>query len=189
MNDFMNNFMNNFAGNFFQIVHVFSLIIMGIAIVFGITVFFGAPYVPSLESEIRKMFKKLYPLGKQDFLIDMGSGDGIVLKVGAEMGAQTLGIELHPVLSFLSRIRLRKIRPLPKVVCQNYLNYKFPKETTVVYTFSDSKDVEKIFQKIQKEATRLNKELYFISNAFEVPGVKHQKLYHSFYLYKVKPKK
>ena len=72
-------------------MHVFSLIIMGIAVVFGTTVLFGAPYVPSLESEIRKMFKKLYPLSKQDFLIDMGSGDGIVLKVGAEMGAQTLG--------------------------------------------------------------------------------------------------
>ena len=112
----------------------------------------------------------------------------MVLKVGAEMGAQTLGVELHPVLSFLSRIRLRKIRPLPKVVCQNYLNYKFPENTTVVYTFSDSRDVEKIFQKVQQEATRLGKELYFISNAFDIPGVKYEKLYHSFYLYKVKPK-
>lgn len=189
MNDFMNNFMNHFSSNFFQIVYILSLIIMGLAFVFGITVFFGAPYVPSLEAEIRKMFKKLYPLSKKDLLIDMGSGDGVVLKVGAEMGAQTLGIEIHPVLSFLSRIRLRKIKPLPKVVCQNYLNYKFPKKTTVVYTFSESRDVVKIFQKVQQEATRLGKELYFISNAFDIPGVKYEKLYHSFYLYKVKPKK
>ena len=172
----------------FKLMQIFCLVIMGIVMFFGITVFFGAPYVPSLADELRKMFKKLYPLNKKDLLIDMGSGDGVVLKVGAEMGAQTLGVELHPVLSFLSRIRLRKIRPLPKVVCQNYLNYKFPENTTVVYTFSDSRDVEKIFQKVQQEATRLGKELYFISNAFDIPGVKYEKLYHSFYLYKVKPK-
>ena len=63
--------MNHFSSNFFQIIHILSLIIMGLAFIFGITVFFGAPYVPSLEAEIRKMFKKLYPLSKKDLLIDM----------------------------------------------------------------------------------------------------------------------
>lgn len=172
----------------FQIVQISLIAIMVIAVIFGITVFFGAPYVPSLASELKKMFKKLYPLNSKDLLIDMGSGDGIVLKIASEeFGAKALGIELHPVLSFLSRIRLRKIRPLPKVVCQNYLNFVFPPETTVVYTFSDSRDIEKIYQKVQSEATRLKKNLYFISNGFELPGVKYEKQYSSFFLYQLKP--
>lgn len=170
-----------------KLMQIFCLVIMGIVMFFGITVFFGAPYVPSLADELRKMFKKLYPLSKKDLLIDMGSGDGIVLEVGAEFGAKTLGIELHPVLSFLSRIRLRKIRPLPKVVCKNYLDFKFPPETTIIYTFSDSKDINKIYLKIQKEATRLKKNLYFISNGFEIPNIKYEKTYSSFFLYLVKP--
>ena len=174
--------------NLLQLMQIFCFIIMALALVFGITVLFGAPYVPSLASELSKMFKKLYPLGPKDFLIDMGSGDGIVLKVASEeFGARALGVELHPVLSFLSRIRLRKIKPLPKIVCQNYLNFSFPKETTVIYTFSDSRDVDKIYQKIQKEANRLNKELYFISNGFAAEGAKIEKQYSSFYLYLVKP--
>ena len=148
--------------DFFRLTQAIIFIIMAIVIIFGITVFFGAPYVPSLSSELTKMFKKLYPLSKKDLLIDMGSGDGIVLKVAARFGAQAIGIELHPVLSF-----------------------PFPPETTVVYTFSDSKDINKIYQKIESEAKRLNKDLYFISNGFEVPGKKYEKIYSSFYLYKI----
>ena len=171
--------------DFFRLTQAIIFIIMAIVIIFGITVFFGAPYVPSLSSELTKMFKKLYPLSKKDLLIDMGSGDGTVLKVAARFGAQAIGIELHPVLSFLSRIRLRKLESKTKVVCHNYLDFPFPPETTVVYTFSDSKDINKIYQKIESEAKRLNKDLYFISNGFEVPGKKYEKIYSSFYLYKI----
>lgn len=175
--------------DFFHLVQTIIIIIMSIVIIFGITVFFGAPYVPSLEGELIKMFKKLYSLSKKDLLIDMGSGDGIVLKVATGFGAKAIGIELHPVLSFLSRLRLRKLIPKAKVVCQNYLNFPFPPETTVIYTFSDSRDIKKIYTKIKSEAERLQKDLYFISNGFEVPGVKHEKEYSSFYLYKVTVKK
>ncbi len=171
--------------DFFRLTQTIITIIMTIVIIFGLTVFFGAPYVPSLSRELLKMFKKLYPLSKKDLLIDMGAGDGIVLKVAAGFGAKAIGIELHPVLSFLSRIRLRKLGSAAKVVCQNYLDFPFPPETTVVYTFSDSKDIEKIYTKVKSEAKRLKKDLYFISNGFEVPGVKHEKTYSSFYLYKV----
>ena len=101
------------------------------------------------------------------------------------MARKPIGIELHPVLSFLSRIRLRKLESKTKVVCHNYLDFPFPPETTVVYTFSDSKDINKIYQKIESEAKRLNKDLYFISNGFEVPGKKYEKIYSSFYLYKI----
>ena len=173
--------------NFFEAAFYF---VMAVALIFGITVIFGAPYVPSLKSELRKMFKHLYKLSSKDLLIDLGSGDGVVLKVASEdFGAQTLGYEIHPVLSLLSRLRLRKIRHLAKVKTQNIYTAKFPEQTTVVYVFGDSKDIAKLVQKVQSEATRLNKSLYLISNGFEVPGHKIVKTYRTYYLYLVHPEK
>lgn len=173
--------------NFFEAAFYF---VMAVVLIFGITVIFGAPYVPSLKSELRKMFKHLYKLSSKDLLIDLGSGDGAVLKVASEdFGAQTLGYEIHPVLSLLSRLRLRKIRHLAKVKTQNIYTAKFPAQTTVVYVFGDSKDIVKLVQKVQSEATRLNKSLYLISNGFEVPGHKIVKTYRTYYLYLVHPEK
>ena len=44
------------------------------------------------------------------------------------------------------------------------------------------------FKHLRKEATRLNKTLYLISNAFDVAGVKPYKHEIPFYLYKICPK-
>ena len=173
--------------NFFEAAFYF---VMAVVLIFGITVIFGAPYVPSLKSELRKMFKHLYKLSSKDLLIDLGSGDGVVLKVASEdFGAQTLGYEIHPVLSLLSRLRLRKIRHLAKVKTQNIYTAKFPEQTTVVYVFGDSKDIVKLVQKVQSEATRLSKSLHLISNGFEVPGHKIVKTYRTYYLYLIDPEK
>ena len=53
-------------------------IILILVVLFGFTAFTGAPYVPSLKSEIKKAFTKLYRISSKDFLIDLGAGDGIV---------------------------------------------------------------------------------------------------------------
>ena len=173
--------------NLFEIAFYF---VMAVVLIFGITVIFGAPYVPSLKFELRKMFKHLYKLSSKDFLIDLGSGDGVVLKVASEdFGAQTLGYEIHPVLSLLSRLRLRKIRHLAKVKTQNIYTAKFPEQTTVIYVFGDSKDITKLVRKVQSEATRLSKSLHLISNGFEVPGHKIVKTYRTYYLYLIDPEK
>jgi len=49
--------------------------------------------------------------------------------------------------------------------------------------------IDGIYRKIEKEATRLGKPIYFISNAFDVSSVKPEKHISQFYLYKVEPKK
>ena len=84
-------------------------IILGIlTIILSFTAFFGAPYVPSLKSELKKAFTKLYPLSEKDTLIDLGAGDGVVLKVASEFKAKGIGIELNPVFALISKFRLRK---------------------------------------------------------------------------------
>ncbi len=161
-------------------------IILGILIIIlSFTAFFGAPYVPSLKSELKKAFTKLYPLSEKDTLIDLGAGDGVVLKVASEFKAKGIGIELNPVFALISKFRLRKIKNT-KILTKNFYNYEFPEETTAVYIFGDSRDIEKITRKIEREAKRLKKSIYVISNGFRLPSHKPIKHVGAYYLYRIK---
>ena len=167
------------------------IILIPVAIVAGIfilTVLFGAPYVPSRNAELQKAFKNLYPLSKKDLLIDLGSGDGKVLKVASEFGARSVGVELNPILVFISKLRLRKNKKAT-VVCRDYFHYDFPAETSVVYVFSEDRDMPKMVRYIEKQAKKIGHPIYLISHAFEVSGYKAEKTYRAYYLYKIKEAK
>lgn len=168
------------------IITTLVLIIVIITLIFLLTGLTGAPYVPTLKKGLDEVFTKLYPVSKKDLLIDLGAGDGVILDRAAKHGARAVGIELNPILTLAMKRRFRK-NPKVEVHCRNFYSYKFPPETTVLYAFAVSLHIEPIYRKIQKEATRLGKPLYFISNAFNVPDVKPEKKLGSFYLYKVPP--
>ena len=163
---------------------IFGAIIIILAFMFLVTAFTGAPYVPSSASELEEAFTKLYKLGKKDFLIDLGSGDGVVLKAAHIHGAKALDVEINPILVLLTKIRLRKYDNI-SVVCRNFFTMDFPAETTVVYAFGDSRDIKKIAKLIQKQAARLGHPIYLISNAFEVKGLAIAKQHRAHYLYKI----
>ena len=158
-----------------------------IVVFFGIFAFTGAPYVPSHKQEIELLFKELYPLSPKEHVVDLGSGDGIVLKIAAKNGAKATGVELNPLLAYLSRLRLRKYKKAT-VVCQSFYSFRFPKDTTLVYLFGLDRDFARIEAKVQNEANRLNKTLYFVSYGFQSPSMKPEKSYRAYFLYKVTPK-
>ncbi len=159
---------------------IFALLILAL----GFTSFFGAPYVPSSKSEIKRAFTELYKIGKKDLLIDLGAGDGIVQKIAAEHGAKSVGIELNPFIALVAKFRLRKYKDA-KIITKNFYDFEFPKETTVVYIFGDSRDIKKITKKIEDEVKKLKKPIYVISNGFRLPGHKEIKNVSSYYLYKI----
>ena len=51
-----------------------------IILTFGVVVFHGSPYVPSHVSHVRQSLTELYNLSDKDVLVDIGSGDGLVLR-------------------------------------------------------------------------------------------------------------
>ena len=165
------------------IIIVMMALIAGIFLLTGLT---GAPYVPTLKNKLPKAFTELYRLSKKDLLIDLGSGDGSVLEEASKTGAKTLGIEINPILALMASWRFHKNKQI-KIKCRNFYTFQFPAETTVIYAFAESLHIRSIYRKIQAEATRLDKTLYFISNAFDVPEVKEVKKVGSFYLYKLDP--
>ena len=141
----------------------------GVILAFGFVVFKGAPYVPSRRRDLDRAFGELYPLGVDDVLVDIGSGDGIVLRCASERGARAVGYELNPILVYISRFLSRK-DPGVSVFIADFWRINLPDDTTIVYTFGETRDIGKMYQKIQTESTRMQKPLYFMSFGFPVKG-------------------
>ena len=55
-------------------------IITAVVVVLGFAAFFGAPYVPSHASQVRRAFTDLRPLTDKDVVVDLGSGDRITIQ-------------------------------------------------------------------------------------------------------------
>lgn len=140
----------------------------GIVLLFGFVVFFGAPYVPSKQRELGQAFSELYVLTKKDVLVDIGSGDGVVLRAAAQKGARAVGYELNPVLVVIARLLSRRYKRV-SVHTANLWKVEFPADTTVVYVFAVQRDIEKIARKLQKEANRIQKPLSVISYGCTIP--------------------
>lgn len=148
-------------------------IICLIILLVGFVAFTGAPYVPSKRREVEKAFKKLYPLSFNDTLVDLGSGDGLVLRVASRCGARAIGFELHPILVWLSRF-LSRHDDRVMIKQANLWRAKLPKQTSVVYIFADGRDMAKLHRFMISETKRLNKRLYLISYGFKfsIPEVR-----------------
>ena len=161
-------------------------IVLGSIVAVGFAAFTGAPYVPSKRRDVARAFSELYPLGPHDVMVDIGSGDGIVLREASRKGATAIGYEIHPLLVLVSWL-LSRGDPKVSVRLANFWRTPLPKEVTVVYTFGDTRDIKKMYARVQDEATRLHKTIVFVSYAFAIPGVTPTKTAGTHHLYTLKP--
>ena len=145
---------------------IIALVAGLVVLTFGFVVAFGAPYVPSLRKELRLAFGELYPLSKRDVLVDLGSGDGVVLKEAADYGATLYGYELNPILVLFSRIRLGK---QAKIYLANMWKVRLPMDVTVVYVFTITRDCQKLSDYVQSEANRLNRSFDVVTYGEKLP--------------------
>lgn len=166
-----------------------NLLIWIFAIIFGLfafVVFFGAPYVPVRRRDVKKAFDELYPLSPSDVLVDLGSGDGRVLREVSKRGAHAVGIELNPILVSISRWLSRGDDKVT-VRLGNLRRDSFPDDTTIVYLFATSRDSGPFVRKIEREATRLGRKLYVLSYGFKLPGHEPVRRNDLHLLYEIKP--
>ncbi|MEI6850470.1 MAG: hypothetical protein WCK26_00720 [Candidatus Saccharibacteria bacterium] len=157
-----------------------------IVFIFGVVVFRGSPYVPSQKSYLSNAFQELYPIRKKDVLVDIGSGDGLVLREVAKFGAHAVGYEINPILVLISRIICYKNKNI-KVVFADFWLVGLPDNTTVLYVFSVSRDINKLIILIQKQTNKLNRPLYVISYGSKFNGMKFTNKVGPHYLYKFYP--
>lgn len=69
--------------------------------------FFGAPYVPSNQEDVKKIVL-LANIKKGEKAVDLGSGDGRLVIALARAGAEAHGYEINPFLVWLARRNIRK---------------------------------------------------------------------------------
>ena len=161
-------------------------IVGGIVALLGFSVFFGAPYVPSRRRDLTRMFDTLYPLSKKDVLIDVGSGDGVILREASRRGAKAVGYEISPLLVAVSKLLSRGDKKVT-VTMANFWQAKFPADTTVIYAFSVERDAKRLTNKIQSEANRLSKPLTLICYGSPLPDTVVVREFEAYHLYDFHP--
>lgn len=159
----------------------------GVVLLFGFVVLRGAPYVPSHRRDAQQALGELYQLSANDVLVDVGSGDGIILRLAAARGARTVGYELNPALVAISRL-LSRGNPRVRVRLKDFWLASLPADTTVVYGFIVTRDAKKMAKKMQAEADRLGRTLHFISYGSELKGEEKLRELGAHHLYRFKPK-
>lgn len=163
------------------------LIVGMVVVIFMLTALTGAPYVPTHRQQAQEAFTTLRPLTARDVVLDIGSGDGVVLQEATKAGARTaIGYEINPFLVILSWLRLRAM-PSARVKWCNFWRTALPLGVTVVYTFGESRDIAAMYQLAQRYATQHQRSVDFISYGFPVSGETAVRTHNAHYLYRIAP--
>lgn len=147
-----------------MIAQVLWLIFVAIVFLFGFVVAFGAPYLPTLEARTNDAFD-LLDLKKGQTLLELGCGDGRVLRAAGKRGVKSIGYELNPLLVICARIVTWRYRRITKVRWANYWHVTLP-ETDAVYVFLLDRYMGRLNTKIIQEQQG---SLRLVSFAFTIP--------------------
>lgn len=164
---------------------VVLLVIGALVISFGFVTFFGAPYVPTLGDQIKQIIK-IRKLTKKDVFVDVGSGDGVVLRAAAQKVSRAVGYELSPWLWLVSVLMCRRYGNIT-VKFGSFWEKDLPSDTTVVYTFLNGKFMPRLERKLQAHVDKHGRGISFITYGFEVAGRKPKKSEGPIFLYEFTP--
>lgn len=148
-------------------VFVWSLAIFLGVIWLGI-VAFGPPYVPTLKRDLVKLFEHLQ-LNERDHVVDLGSGDGRVLIESAKRGVYASGVELNPLLVWISRLRLLRYGDLSKVELGDVWRYSLPEDTSIVFVFFAESFMRRLDVYLEKQQQK-GAHFRFVSYGFLLPN-------------------
>ena len=162
-----------------------SIVVVSIIIIIGLGALFGAPYVPSHRRDVRRLFAEYISLDTHDVVVDMGSGDGVVLREISKQGAQAVGYEIHPLFVGISRLLSRGDKNV-RIVWRNAWRVSFPNDVTLVYIFSVGRDSKRLVRKIQAEANRLKRPLKLVCYGNPLPHRQAQS-FEAYFLYTFEP--
>jgi 16S rRNA A1518/A1519 N6-dimethyltransferase RsmA/KsgA/DIM1 with predicted DNA glycosylase/AP lyase activity len=146
---------------------------------FGLGSLLGAPYLP-IRRQDREELLDLVDLKPGQTIIDLGSGDGTLLKAAAKRGLRVVGYEINPVLWLISLVRCFKYRKLVSVRLGNFWNQKLP-QAEVIYVFLIDRYMEKLKRKLESE---IKSPTAVVSYVFELPAVAPIKKTHNAYIYR-----
>ena len=159
---------------------VLWLLAIGVVLIFSFVILFGAPFLPTLKARTSDALDLLDLMPGQT-LLELGSGDGRILRAAAERGIHAIGYELNPLLALWSILRSWKYRRLIRVHWGNYWHKNWP-STDGIYVFLLNPYMKKLDTKIIQ--TYPEKRLKVVSFAFEIPGKSVTQTKNGLFLYR-----
>lgn len=161
--------------------------VVGCIVVFiGMSAFFGAPYVPSHRKDVKRLFEEFAPIGEGDTVLDIGSGDGVVLREASRRGARAVGYEIHPLFIAISKLLSIGDKKV-SIHWKNAWLAPFPAHVTLVYAFGVARDGNRLMKKVQKEANLLDRPLTLVCYGNALPGKKVERSFGAYFLYIFEP--
>lgn len=160
------------------------LIIGGLIVVFGIVVIVGPPYVPTLTKQVTTALD-LLDLKPGQTLLELGAGDGRVMKAAAERGLNVVGIEINPFLVMIAKIRCWKYRKQVRIIWDDMWKAQWP-QADGIFTFMIQRQMERLDKRI---VGWHEKPVKLASFAFHIPDKAPVSKYNGIFLYQYKKPK
>jgi SAM-dependent methyltransferase len=137
------------------------------AIALCIGAFVGAPYVPILKRDSQALLD-LAELKPGQTLIDIGCGDGRLLRAAAARGIKGIGYEVSPILVLVSRIVTWRYRHLITIHLADIWHTKLA-PADAIYVFFLDRYMKRLDAKFRAEITKPTKVICYV---FLVPDRK-----------------
>ncbi len=145
------------------------ILVLSVLSVYRIT--HGAMFHPSASIRVRT-FLDAVPMEANEMLVDIGCGDGRVLREAQRRyGVRALGYEVNPLAYILARLRTMRLKSV-KVLCKNFWKVSI-NDADVVFCYLFPDVMKRLAQKLEKE---LEPGTRVISCNFPLPGWKHLKV-------------
>lgn len=161
------------------IICLIFIAIVAVGIFFG-----GAPWLPTRRPWVRQALD-LADVGKGDVVVDLGSGDGVVLQMACQRGAKkAIGYEINPILVLFSKFRTHRYRDKAVTRDCDFFRTDLPVDTTVIYLFGVGRMMSRLAKYLVEQRSRLTaKRIRVVSFGFEIPGLELVKDKNGFNLY------
>ena len=163
-----------------------TIVVGVIVLLFGVTAFFGAPYVPSQRRYLRRAFDHFELISSRDLLVDIGAGDGRVLRQASARGARAIGYEINPLLAGLASWLSRRDENVA-IIMKNFWTSPLPDATTIVYAFSVKRDEKRLIKKLTQEAVRLQRPLTLLCLGSPLETLEAEAKFEAYTLYRFHP--
>lgn len=149
-----------------------------IALCFGLVIFVGAPYLPTLTAQVNAALL-LADLKTGDTMLELGCGDGKVLIAAAKQGINVVGYEINPLLIAVAWLRTRRYRKNVTIIWGDFWQKDWP-ESQAIFVFLLEKYMLKLDKKIMQYP---HKPVKLVSFAFKVPTKQPAKIERGVFLY------
>jgi len=162
----------------------FVLVLLIFVLAFGLGAWRGAPYVPILRRPAEDLLE-LADLRPGQTLIDLGSGDGRLLRLAARRGIRGIGYEINPWVYAVSLLVCWRYRKLVTLHLADYWLVKLPRADAIA-VFLIQRYMSRLDTKLTEELTSPTT---LVSYVFALPDRMPEKTTKNAYRYYYKNKK